>query len=130
MQQTQEIARATLYQMRSDASREVNSNIVENDRLVETIIRSQQGESLTREETLVLQRAMHVVFNHFETSHFLFREGFLDNEHWKSDLDTMVGFTSVEPGKSAWAQSKTDLRTSFVAAVDLAKKLKVNEADI
>jgi len=120
MQQTQEIARATLYQMRSDSSRELSSLLVESQpaRLVLIKARDDGYQGLTEEEQILVNATVDSVLGHFENSHHLYQTGFLSQEQWDSDrnnIKSIMGPAMVV----VWKRNRSNYRESFAKEIDV-----------
>jgi len=119
MRQTHEIALATLYQMRSDAARELMAVQLESELLHEARVRADAGEPLSPYDSYVLDSAYFLNFNHFEGSHFLYQQGLLSDEHWESDLRAIGAMLNENPDlQRYWQEHKEEYRSSFARAVD------------
>jgi hypothetical protein len=120
MRQTQEIARATLYQMRSDSSREVGGVMIENEHAREISVRvgAEGTQNLSPADALQYFLICDSVLGHFENSHHLFTLGFLADEQWDADrrqLSRLMGGMC----RPAWTQETRDgLRSSFADEID------------
>lgn len=112
LRQTQEVAAVTLYQMRSDASREVNTSSAEIylSAVEQGILEPNAGSAV-----FVLDRVSHNVFNHFENTHFLYERGFLEPEHWESDLRTMEASLDADNSflRDYWIRNQNEYRVTF-----------------
>ena len=122
MRQDQEIAKATLYQMRSDSSRELGMAILENPELRDAIIRSQTAgaDSISPNDRLIMVVNCQTVLGHFENSHHLFQLGFLSSEQWTTDLKQIAAFIGRNSEcKKAWTGGqRSTFRPSFAEEID------------
>lgn len=119
MQQTHEIALATLYQMRADSARELTKTQLESELLRDVRMRADAGEELSPYDRFVLASADFLSFNHFESSHFLHEQGLLSDEHWESDLETIGVMLENNPeALQYWQEHKSEYRPSFARAID------------
>ena len=82
MRQTQVIAQATLYQMRSDSAQEVRLALIFPEQLQSAI--SKQGSDLTLLERQSMNSVTSLMLDHFENSHHLYQLGMLPQEQWDS----------------------------------------------
>lgn len=85
MRQTHDIALATLYQMRSDAARELRLSFSNPGRVHAIMDKLADGEELTVSDVRALQVQLETVLSHFENSHYLHSLGYLPTEHWEGD---------------------------------------------
>ena len=121
MRQTHEIALVTLYQMRSDAARELLAVQLESEPLLDIETKVTNGGELSDYELQTRSYMPLLIFNHFENSHYLYTSGFLEKEHWSSDLAAIRFSFRTDPNLSSfWEQEKSIFRSSFVEAVDAA----------
>jgi hypothetical protein len=120
MRQTQEIARATLYQMRSDSSTTIGGYMIENEQAREVAVRVAIGgtESLSPEDFLLNRVTCDSILGHFENSHHLYTLGFLADEQWNADRSQLAELLS-NMCRTTWTKSvKDNLRVSFVEEVN------------
>ena len=122
MRQDQEIAKATLYQMRSDSARELGMAVLENAELRDVIVRSNTAgaEGLSPNDNLLIIVNCQTVLGHFENSHHLFQLGFLSAEQWTADLKQIALFIGRNSEcKQAWADGqRSTFRPSFAEEID------------
>jgi len=119
MRQTHEIALATLYQMRADSARELTKTQLESEVLRDARLKADAGAELTPHDLFVLNSADFLSFNHFESSHFLYQQGLLSDEHWESDLRAIGAMMEGNPDlQDYWREHKNEYRPSFVQAID------------
>ena len=119
MRQTHEIALVTLYQMRSDAARELAAAELGSDTLLEIDSKLADGGELSGYENYVRSLPSFIFFNHFENSHYLYQRGFLSEEHWESDLSAIGSMIRSNPDMlEYWNQQKSIFRPTFVQAID------------
>ena len=120
MRQDQEIAQATLYQMRSDSARELGMVVLENPELREVLFRAMNNDSqeLSLKDEMLVSFNCQTIFGHFENSHHLFQLGFLSTEQWAADRSQMALMLNGMC-KQAWTeQQRSTFRKSFVEEVD------------
>lgn len=118
MRQTQEIAQATLYQMRSDSAQEIRLAMIFPEQLQPALLK--QGSDLTMPERQSLNSLMSMVLDHFENSHHLYQLGMLSQEQWDSDIKQLARFLSGGPlVAERWNNAKETYRRSFASEVDL-----------
>ena len=122
MRQDQEIAKATLYQMRSDSARELGMAVIENTDLRDAIIRSSTAgpEGLSPNDNLLIIVNCQTVLGHFENSHHLFQLGFLSSEQWAADLKQIATFIGRNSEcVQAWTDGqRSTFRPSFAEEID------------
>ena len=118
MRQTHEIALATLYQMRSDAAREVRVAFLDPSRIHVSIDKARSGEQLTDSDKRGYRAIAAVTLNHFENSHYLFTLGYLPAEHWEGDRNQIAGFINTPAASKYWEENREDFRESFAVEVD------------
>ena len=122
MRQTHEIALVTLYQMRSDAARDLMAAQLGSEVLMDIEAKVTEAGELSDYEIQVRSLMPLIFFNHFENSHYLYKNGFLTEEHWASDLSAIryyIGQNHQNWGEY-WNQQKSIFRSSFVEDVDAA----------
>ena len=122
MRQTHEIAEATLYQMRSDAARELMTAQLGSEVLADIEAKVSEGGELSVYEIYARSLMPLIFFNHFENSHYLYESGFLGEEHWASDLAAIRYYVlenDLNWGET-WNKQKGIFRPSFVQDVDAA----------
>jgi hypothetical protein len=90
IRKSHQIDLATLYQMRADAARELVRGPAMSESLLAALGRAEAGEELSVLDQRLLDNQLFQHFNHFESSHYLTQLGLLSDEHWKSDLATIV----------------------------------------
>lgn len=118
MRQTQEIAQATLYQMRSDSAQEIRLATIFPEQLKAAMLK--QGSDLTMPERQSLNSLTSMVLDHFENSHHLHQLGMLSQEQWDSDIVQLTRFLSLDPlAVDRWNDVKETYRRSFEAEVDV-----------
>ena len=119
MRQTHEIALATLYQMRSDAAREVRTALVDARRTQDTFDKLSSGQQLTESDVRNIQSVIEIALNHFENSHYLYTLGYLPAEHWEGDKNQIVGLVIENPiAYQRWKEIRHEFRESFAKEVD------------
>ena len=117
MRQTQVIAQATLYQMRSDSAQVLNTALLFPDQLQTAIIK--QGTDLTALERQALVSLSSLWLGHFENSHHLYQLELLPEEQWESDKAQMIRtFSSQDFLRTHWGNTKSTYRKSFAREVD------------
>jgi len=120
MRQEQEIAKATLYQMRSDSARELGMVVLENPELREVLFRTMTNgaQGLSPNDMMLIDFNCQTIFGHFENSHHLFQLGFLSAEQWTTDRKQIAQLLS-ELCKLSWTdRQRLTFRQSFVEEVD------------
>lgn len=120
MRQDQEIAKATLYQMRSDSARELGMAVLENPELREVIFRSMTNgtQDLSPNDLMLMDFNCQTILGHFENSHHLFQLGFLSAEQWAADQQQIAQFVT-NMCQHAWTErQRATYRPSFVEEVD------------
>ena len=117
LRQTEVIARATLYQMRSDAGRELVGLTLENKELVGTIF--QIEGSLDPSELLQLRWWALAAFTHYENSHHLYQLGLLSDEQWTSDRRQLGGLLKSPQLRALWDTDKDTYRESYAVEMEL-----------
>ena len=120
MKQEQEIARATLYQMRSDSAREIGMMAVENHEVRASMARiaGADRQDLSSEDLILINRVCEVILGHYENSHYPYQQGFTSQEQWDSDLQQLAETLPLFC-QAVWAeQFRTGFRTSFAEVVD------------
>ena len=85
MRQDQEIARATVYQMCSDAARETRAAILDPAPYDHSMEKLLNGEQLSQHEMGRISLVTDMLFSHFENSHYLYQHGFVPEEQRASD---------------------------------------------
>ena len=124
MRQTHEIALVTLYQMRSDAARELAAAQLDSDILLDLDSKLAEGGELSSYENFLRSLPHFIFFNHFENSHYLYQRGFLSEEHWESDLSAIRAMVQTDSNVlEYWNQQKTIFRPSFVQEIDTSGAL-------
>ena len=118
MRQTHEIALATLYQMRSDATRELRNAHLDPGRMHELLYDKPRGSDLSDAELRSLGMWLGTLLSHFENSHYLYSLGFLPTEHWEGNRKQIVSFLENPWASSWWNDNKDTFRASFVAEVE------------
>ena len=119
MRQTHEIALATLYQMRSDAAREVRVAFIDTARMQETFEKSQSGEPLSEADVARIESMAGLALNHFENSHYLYTLGYLPAEHWEGDKNQIAGLIIDNPiAHNFWKENRHEFRASFAEEID------------
>jgi hypothetical protein len=120
MRQDQEIAKATLYQMRSDSARELGMVVLENPKLREVIFRSATNgtQALSPKDAMLLDFNCQTILGHFENSHHLFQLGFLSTEQWVADRSQIAQLLNSMCKLSWTGQQQSTYRPSFVEEID------------
>ena len=122
MRQTHEIALATLYQMRSDAARELRIALVDPTMYEESASKARSGQELDEDDVNRLIMMNSAMFNHFENTHYLFQLGFIPAEHWDSDKRQLARLLARGYRRDAWQAMRGTFRDSFVAEIDVLIK--------
>jgi len=119
MRQTQDIAQATLYQMRSDSSRELNIVMIENPHIREVLMQAgAEGlQTLSAGDRNLIAFTIDSVLGHFENSHHLYQLGFLSQEQWDADR-RQIQSTIGRFIKSSWPDVRPGYRESFAEEID------------
>ena len=120
MRQTQDIAIATLYQMRSDSARELGAMLIYNPDIM-ALYRTayEKGiENLDPDDRQQLVFTSETMLGHFENWHHLYQLGFLSKEQWEADLRQIRQI--VAPMREyIWTDRRRDtFRDSFAAEID------------
>jgi hypothetical protein len=127
MRQTQEIAKATLYQMRSDSGQTVGAYVIENEKMREVAARvlAEGTQNLSPEDFMLNRIACESILGHFENSHHLYTLDFLSNEQWDADRRQLALLLNGIC-RGSWVKPVRDsLRASFVDEVDdILEKVK------
>jgi hypothetical protein len=118
MRQTHEIALATLYQMRSDAARELRLVRVDPMMLDRSESKARNGESLDDDDIRRFNAINGALFNHFESSHYLFQLGYVPAEHWEGDKRKIARLLRAPIRREFWNSRREDFRESFAAEID------------
>ena len=121
MRQTQEIAQATLYQMRSDSSREMGMLMVDNSEVRDVMvrIRNEGIHSLTPSQKMQFEFSFDTMLGHFENSHHLYQLGFSSQEQWDSDRRQIAALMDGRTYKLMWTDSRrSTFRESFAVEID------------
>ena len=118
MRQTHEIALATLYQMRSDATRELRNASLDPSRMHELLFYSSADAELSEGDMRSYGLWLGTLLSHFENSHYLFSLGYLPVEHWEGNKRQIVVFLQEPRASSWWNENKENFRASFVAEVE------------
>ena len=127
MRQTQVIAQATLYQMRSDSAQGVRLAMIFPEHLQSALLK--QGSELTELERQSLGSLTSMMFDHFENSHQLRQLGMLSPEQWDSDIAQLTNILSrTKFAVDRWNNRKGTYRQSFVDEVDaILQDVSANE---
>jgi hypothetical protein len=120
MRQDQEIAKATLYQMRSDSARELGMVVLENPKLREVIFRTATNgtQALSPKDAMLLDFNCQTILGHFENSHHLFQLGFLSTEQWVADRSQIAQILNSMCKPSWTERQQSTYRPSFVEEID------------
>jgi len=113
MRQTEVIARATLYQMRSDSGREIVGMALENRDIFADV--NQTNLSPNTREFRELGMWWLALLNHYENSHHLYQLGFLSAEQWASDRRQLGDLIENPNMRKYWEDSTDTFRESFAA---------------
>jgi hypothetical protein len=117
MRQTQVIARATLYQMRSDSAQAIREALIFPESLQSAI--SKGSSDLTTAERVSLNSMISMTLDHFENSHNLYLLGMLPQEQWDSDKAILRELFSNNPiAVNRWNDNKHTYRLSFANEMD------------
>lgn len=116
LRQTEVIARATLYQMRSDAGRELIGITLENRELVATLLQSEGSQDSS--EYLQASWWALAVFTHYENSHHLYQLGLLSREQWKPDRHQLGGLVKNPNLRVFWEADKGTYRESYAVEME------------
>ncbi len=124
MRQDQEIAKATLYQMRSDSGRELGMVVLENPEIRDVIFRAAANgtQGLSPNEIWLLDFNCQTILGHFENSHHLFQLGFLSTEQWTADRQQLHQILNSICRQSWTARQRSTFRSSFVEEIDAILK--------
>ena len=116
LRQSEVIARATLYQMRSDAGIELISITLEDREFLASLF---QGE-FSQDSSEYLQGSWFALalFGHFENSHHLYQLGLLSLEQWQSDRRQLGGIVRNPYLLEFWEADKYTYRESFAVEMD------------
>lgn len=117
MRQTQVIAKATLYQMRSDSGQTISEAFVFSDVLHNLPIST--DEELSQAERVTMYGLQQMTFGHFENSHHLYQLELLSDEQWASDRNQIMAiFQSAPRFRDGWRANRAGYRSSFADEVD------------
>lgn len=120
MRQTQDIAEATLYQMRSDSAREMIIMMIENDQAREVIFRAARDdlENMSSSDIELLRFTCEAILGHFEGSHRLYMLDFLSQEQWDADR-RQISTIMTDFCNSTWTDEvRLTYRASFANEID------------
>lgn len=120
MRQTQDIARATLYQMRSDSSREVGIMVIESQETRALYLRAMEEgmQGFTPGDMQLMFFTCETVLGHFENSHHLYTLDFLSEEQWDADRRQIAMIMRNFCGLLWTDQQRSGYRASFVDEID------------
>jgi len=118
MRQDQEIARATLYQMRSDAAREARAVIIDPALVDESMAKLARGEELSPHEFGRIQLVNGMLLSHFENSHYLYQLGFVPEEQWVSDKFQLGQLLQDPVLANYWKSNRQSFRQTFARELD------------
>jgi hypothetical protein len=118
MKQDRTIARATLYQMRSDAVRELMAMQIENRDLTAQYL--DPVESLKPEVGYAITAGIMAQISHFENTHNLYQLGLVTKEQWDSDIPLICETLRFYQVQEHWEKSRGTYRESFVEDIENA----------
>jgi hypothetical protein len=120
MRQTHDIALATLYQMRSDATREVRLANIDPSKMHEIFdkVWSDEYEKLTDVEIRRLKSTAGVTLSHWEGAHYLYSLGYLPADHWEGNKRQIADVLGIPIFAQYWEETRDGYRESFAAEVD------------
>ena len=123
MKQSHEIALSATYQVRTQMAIDQYLASSGNPQFTSATAKIYSGEidTITREELVALEYDFAATVNRWEEQHYQFEAGFLSDEHWRKNFESMrcMFSSSVYQGLLAgW-----DFRPSFQKIIDEAKEI-------
>lgn len=120
MRQTQEIAMATLYQMRSDSAQALGAQMIDNEKAREVAVQSftEGTQNLSPEDFMLLRITCESVLGHFENSHHLYTLDFLSDEQWAADRRQLSELMNTMCSGTWTKATRDSLRASFADEID------------
>jgi len=126
MRQSQRIALSAAYQARADSSMVIRMAAVESETLQSAkakIRLGQRFDKLTPEELSAIEDLMAGNMIYLENMHYQYVNGFISEEHWKSNRAELMGLLSRDDG---WRHREIEYchyyRESFCAEIKAAVK--------
>ena len=118
LKQSQDIAVSNQYQARLDSVLAAKGNMLQSDAFIAVMRKVERGESLGSIDFSILDLAVSQMFDNWESNHFQYVNGYVDEEHWQAnvrEIDQLLGGFYVS---EYWEENHQSYRDSFAAVVD------------
>ena len=118
LKQSQDIAVSNQYQARLDSVLAAKGNMLQSDAFIAVMRKVERGESLGSVDFSILDLAVSQMFDNWESNHFQYVNGYVDEEHWQAnvrEIDQLLdGFYVSE----YWEKNHQSYRGSFAVVVN------------
>lgn len=118
LKQSQDIAVSNQYQARLDSVIAAKGNLLQSEAFIAAMRKVESGEPLGSVDFLVLDLAIGQAFDNWESNHFQYVSGYVDEEHWQAIEREIEQSFSVFHVSKYWDENSHSYRDSFAAVVD------------
>jgi hypothetical protein len=118
MKQSHDIAISNQYQARLDSVLAAKGNMLQSEAFIAAMQKVERGESLGSVDFTVLDLAIGQMFDNWESNHFQYVSGYVDEEHWQSVEREIEQSLSLFLVSKYWEENSRSYRDSFAAVVD------------
>lgn len=118
LKQSQDIAVSGQYQARLDSVIAAKGNLLQSETFIAAMRKAESGEPLESVDFLVLDLAIGQAFDNWESNHFQYVNGYVDEEHWQAIEREIEQWFSMFYVAEYWGGNSHSYRDSFAAVVD------------
>jgi hypothetical protein len=120
IRQSGDIARADIYQQRTQMEMSIRLNAIDQDALIAArLLEGSNHDQMSREQRSAWRGHYSLWFLSTENAHFQYQLGLLTHEEWASQRNVFIDFVLKMPClMDVWERNKGLYRASFAAAID------------
>lgn len=118
LKQSQDIAVSHQYQARLDSVLVAKGNMLQSEAFIAVMRKVERGESLGSVDFSILDLAFGQMFDNWESNHFQYVNGYVDEEHWQANLREIDQLLGEFYFSKYWANNNQSYRNSFADVVD------------
>ena len=129
LKQSQDIAVSNQYQARLDSVLAAKGNLLQSEAFIAVMRKVEGGESLGNVDFSILDIAVSQMFDNWESNHFQYVNGYVDEEHWQANLREIEQLFGMFYVSEYWEENRRSYRDSFAVVVDSLIENRNTERD-
>ena len=118
LKQSQDIAVSHQYQARLDSVLVAKGNMLQSEAFIAVMRKVERGEALGSVDLSILDLAFSQMFDNWESNHFQYVNGYVDEEHWQANLREIEQLLGKFYVSEYWEDNNQSYRNSFAEVVD------------